>query len=90
MKAHSGEKSHKCSQCDFATVYKSSLNKHFKSHSGEKKKSFKCDHCNYASDKSSNLKTHLRTQSEENPTNATNVTLPLFKKQFEETFENSS
>ena len=32
--SHSGEKSNKCNQCDFASSYASALRTHFKTHSG--------------------------------------------------------
>ena len=44
---HSGEKSNKCNQCDFASSYASALRAHLKTHSGEK--SIKCNQCDYAS-----------------------------------------
>ena len=34
--SHSGEKSNKCNQCDFASSYASALRTHLKTHSGEK------------------------------------------------------
>ena len=36
MKTHSGEKTNKCNQCDFASVQANSLKKHLRTHSGEK------------------------------------------------------
>ena len=34
MKSHSGEKSHKCNQCNFASAEASNLSGHLKTHSG--------------------------------------------------------
>ena len=42
---HSGEKSNKCNQCDFASAYASALRAHFKKHSEEKPN--KCNPCDY-------------------------------------------
>ena len=42
-----GEKSHKCNQCDFESAWASALKKHLKIHSGER--SFKCTQCDFAS-----------------------------------------
>ena len=36
MKAHNGEKSNKCDQCDFASSQAGNLRRHLKSHSREK------------------------------------------------------
>ena len=35
MRGHSGEKSYKCNQCEFASAWTGSLRKHLKTHSGE-------------------------------------------------------
>ena len=45
LKTHCGEKSYKCNQCEFASVYPASLRKHMKTHSGER--SYKCNQCDY-------------------------------------------
>ena len=42
---NNGDKSKKCSQCDFASAHASALRAHLKIHSGEK--SNKCNLCNY-------------------------------------------
>ena len=68
FKIHSGEKSNKCNQCDFASSYASALRTHLKIHSGEKSK---CNQCDYASSDASNLRTHLKTHSGEKPNNVT-------------------
>ena len=38
LKAHTGERSNKCSQCDFAFIQAGNLRPHLKAHSGEKPK----------------------------------------------------
>ena len=63
LKTHSREKSHKCTQCDFATVWASRLKTHLKSHSGEK--SHKCKQCRYAFIEASGLRRHLKTHTGE-------------------------
>ena len=37
MKKHSGEKSYKCIQCDYASSHADNLRTHLKTHSGEEK-----------------------------------------------------
>ena len=63
--SHSGEKSNKCNQCDFASSYASALRTHLKTHSGEK--SEKCNQCDYACSDPSALRSHLKTHSGEKP-----------------------
>ena len=60
---HSGEKSNKCNQCDYASIQAGDLKKHLKIHSGEKPN--KCNQCDYASSYASHLRTHLKTHSGE-------------------------
>ena len=57
LKTHSGEKSNKCNQCDYASSRAGDLRAHLKTHSGEKPN--KCNKCDYASSQASNLKRHL-------------------------------
>ena len=38
LKAHTGERSNKCSQCDFAFIQAGNLRQHLKAHSGQKQK----------------------------------------------------
>ena len=45
LKTHSGEKSKKCSQCNYASLYAGGLRTHLKTHSGEK--SIKCNQCDF-------------------------------------------
>ena len=61
--SHSGEKSNKCNQCDFASSYASALRAHLKTHSGEKPN--KCNQCDYESLNAGNLKRHLKVHSGE-------------------------
>ena len=65
MKLHSkiptGEKSNKCSHCDYASSQAGSLRTHMKTHTGEK--SNKCNHCDYASSQAGNLRTHMKTHN---------------------------
>jgi len=63
LKTHSGEKSNKCNQCDYASSEAGDLRRHLKTHSGEKLN--KCNQCDYASSREGNLKTHLKTHSGE-------------------------
>ena len=60
---NSGEKSNKCSQCGFASSWKSSLKIHLKMHNEET--SNKCNQCDYASSTVSNFRRHLKTHSGE-------------------------
>ena len=53
LKMHSGEKSNKCNQCDYASSQAGHLRSHLKTHS------------DYASSRTGNLKTHLKTHSGE-------------------------
>ena len=59
LKTHSGEKSNKCNQCDFASSHALSLKGHLKTHSGEK--SNKCNQCDFASSYASALRDHFKT-----------------------------
>ena len=60
MKKHTGEKSNKCSLCDYASYDASNLRTHMKKHTGEK--SNKCNQ--HTGEKSNsqagNLKTHIK------------------------------
>ena len=58
LKRHSGEKSYKCNQCDFASSQASNLRRHLKTHSGEK--SYKCNQCNYAPSRAANMRIQLK------------------------------
>ena len=63
LKIHSGERSNKCSQCDFASTQAGHLTRHLKTHSG--KKSYKCNQCDLASSNAHQLRTHLKIHSGE-------------------------
>ena len=58
---HTGEKPHKCTQCNFSANNASILRDHIIKHPGEKP--HKCNQCDYASINSSDLKKHKRTHS---------------------------
>ena len=57
------ENTHKCNQCDFASVKASKLKTHLKFHSGEK--SFKCNQCDSVAVQAGVLRTHLKIHSGE-------------------------
>ena len=59
LKTHSGEKSNKCNQCDYASSQASHLRAHMKTHSGEKLN--KCNQCDYACSQAGTLRRHLKT-----------------------------
>ena len=61
----SGEKSHKCTQCDFAFVQADTLRRHLRTHSGEK--SYRCNQCDYASVRTDHLRRHLKIHAGEKP-----------------------
>ena len=63
MKTHSGEKSNKCNQCDYASSQASNLRRHLKTHSEEKPN--KCNECELAFSQEGHLRTHLNTHSRE-------------------------
>ena len=87
-KTHSGEKSNKCNQCDYAYFLASDLKKHLKMHSGEK--SNKCNQCDYVYFRASDLKKHLKMHSGEksNKCNQCKYTSSQVSgKQFDKTFK---
>ena len=86
FKNMSGEKSNKCSQCDFASSYASSLSIHLKMHSGEKSNKFNL--CDYASSWAGDLKKHMKMHSGEK-TNKCNQCDYASSWAGEETFENA-
>ncbi|KAI1728027.1 zinc-finger double domain-containing protein [Ditylenchus destructor] len=55
----------KCSECAYATTDPSSLNRHMRTHTGEKP--FKCTECAYATATSSDLNKHMLTHTREKP-----------------------
>ena len=67
LKTHSGEKSNKCNQCDYACSDPSALRSHLKTHTGEK--SNKCNQCDYASSEAGDLRRHLKTHTGEKSNN---------------------
>ena len=58
---HSGEKSNKCNQCDYASTHAFTLRRHLKTHNGEK--SNRCNQCDFASPLAGNLSWHLITHT---------------------------
>ncbi len=64
---HTGEKPSKCSHCDYATADKSHLNKHERSHTGEKPYACNWDGCGRTFADSSNLRVHERIHTGERP-----------------------
>ena len=74
LKMHSGEKSNKCIQCEYASDHESALREHLKIHQIEKPN--KCNLCNYASSYASNLK---KRTLQKNQIIATNVILSALK-----------
>ena len=78
-KSNNRIKSHKCSQCNYASSQKGNLKTHLKTHSGEK--SNKCSQCDFASSHAYVLRQHLKTHSGEmiSQRNATDVNLHPLK-----------
>ena len=64
-RTHSGEKTHKCSKCNFSSYQVGNLRIHLKTHRAEK--SNKCNQCNFASSYVSVLRLHLKIHSGEKP-----------------------
>ena len=60
---HSGDKSHKFNQCEYAFSQAGHLRTHLQIHSGEK--SNKCNQCDYATSQAGDLRRHLKTHSGE-------------------------
>ena len=52
--AHSGEKAHKCNQCDYATTQGGRL----KTHTGERP--YKCIQCDHTFSQKSNMRSHIK------------------------------
>ena len=52
--AHSGEKAHKCNQCDYATTQGG----HLKTHTGERP--YKCIQCDHTFSQKSNMRSHIK------------------------------
>merc|ERR1712243_196504 len=65
LKTHSGEKSNKCNQCDYASSQAGHLETHLEMHSGEK--SNKRSQCDFSCSQAFNLRRYLKTHSGEKP-----------------------
>ena len=76
LKMHTGEKSHKCNQCDYAASYASILRTDLKMHCGEK--SNKCNQCDNASSLAGNLRKRLKTHSMHCSSPLSNIKLDPF------------
>ena len=55
--AQTGKLEHRCSLCPYKSIFKSNMDKHLKTHSGEKP--FACTVCNYKTIQKSNLTAHM-------------------------------
>ena len=66
LKTHTGEKSDKCNQCDFASSKAGNLRTHLKTHSGEK--SNKCSERDFASSLACNNEETLENTLEKSQT----------------------
>ena len=73
LKTHSGEKTHKCYQCDYASSQAGNLRTHLTNHSGEKPN--KCNQCDYACHDTSNMQKHKSHRVETKQINAISVTM---------------
>ena len=60
-----GQKTHKCSECDYQSLELSKLKRHLRCHTGEKP--YQCSHCTYASSDTFKLKRHIRIHTGEKP-----------------------
>ena len=57
---HTGEKSYKCSECNYASNQSHNLKKHFNNkHCNTEEKPFACTECPYTSNQNENLKKHF-------------------------------
>ena len=64
-------KSNKCNKCDYASSQIGHLNRHLKTHTGEKPN--KCNQCDFATSQAGTLRNLLKCRVGKNQTNAINV-----------------
>ena len=62
---HSGEKPHKCVQCNYSSTHASALKRHIMKHTGVKP--HQCGHCEYSSTTLAHMRRHEMTHSGEKP-----------------------
>ncbi|XP_066970937.1 longitudinals lacking protein, isoforms H/M/V-like isoform X28 [Macrobrachium rosenbergii] len=58
-------KVHQCPYCSYSSPLVTNLNRHIRTHTGEKP--FSCPHCPYSSTQKENLKSHIRIHTGEKP-----------------------
>nr|XP_027222731.1 zinc finger protein 316-like [Penaeus vannamei] len=64
LNCRQARKVHNCTLCSYRTPSRSDIDKHIRTHTGEKP--FSCPHCLYQTANKSNLKRHMRTHTAEN------------------------
>ena len=79
---HSGEKSNKCNQWDFASSQIHNLGEHLKTHNGEK--SYKCIQCDFVFYFRSIFRRILKCTAEKSQDCVINVNFPFLVRQFKE------
>ena len=65
---HAEEKSYKCDQCDFQTIWPNSLQCHMKTHD-DSAEEFQCEQCDFKTKWRSHLKRHKKTFHDVNNSN---------------------
>ena len=71
MKTHTGEKPHKCTECDHARLQVGNLRQHMRTHTGQKP--CKCKECDYTCSCARHLKLYMATHTGESLSNVQNV-----------------
>lgn len=64
LNCRQARKVYNCTLCSYRTPSRSDIDKHIRTHTGEKP--FSCPHCLYQTANKSNLKRHMRTHTAEN------------------------